>query len=543
MRCEDALNQLNARADGELSRGRRGRARLRTWPNVRSAGPPAEGLQSIDADLRRAFVPRREAAERLAEATLAALGVLTDPFDGHGSPSITPPAAPAPRLGLGADALGHGGRISAGGHGVPPMAAGGRRADPAAIARADRSPGGGLGSGGSSSGHAARVFDLPAGLSDRCDSIVRTGPSARCEMTLDNGNALRLDCNTEVKLHQGEVVEVSHGRLFACSTADAKPIEFQSAGGTIVPKAAAQVALECQPHTARLIVVQGTADVRAGSQAIEVGPDRKVLISQGKVDDPENVRSTAGDLLGQQPAGDRQFGPSGTRRPSQSAVGTSRRGQVVAVVRGRAAPPGRCGRAAAVGLFGVHPRDAERDPAHRRRADRGRRVRVAVDRGVDRAVDRCQRRRAIPRCPRPGAAHRSRSRSQARHLEERLVGHLRKRAREVARLVGRQPRPLPRRAAQSAREDTERLLLSTIALRAGRSRPFEDRRRAEPFDTGAGNQSAIADCVALSRAATARVFRFTVPARRRGGGRRNRDGGSPRRLPAAHGRSRRDRPL
>ncbi len=45
------------------------------------------------------------------------------------------------------------------------------------------------------------------------DSVVRTGPDARCEIALDDGNALRLDCNTEVTLRESEVVEVNRGRL------------------------------------------------------------------------------------------------------------------------------------------------------------------------------------------------------------------------------------------------------------------------------------------------------------------------------------------
>src|SRR5213076_3361897 len=45
------------------------------------------------------------------------------------------------------------------------------------------------------------VFKCPTGGPIERDSVVRTGPTERCEIAMENGNALRLDCNTEVKLH------------------------------------------------------------------------------------------------------------------------------------------------------------------------------------------------------------------------------------------------------------------------------------------------------------------------------------------------------
>ena len=92
------------------------------------------------------------------------------------------------------------------------------------------------------------VFTCPTGGPIEQDSVVRTGPTARCEISMENGNALRLDCNTEVKLHKSEVVEVSRGRLWSCSQPGRKGLEIRSGGGTIVAKPAAQLAVECQPH-------------------------------------------------------------------------------------------------------------------------------------------------------------------------------------------------------------------------------------------------------------------------------------------------------
>ena len=78
MRCEEALNQLNARTNGELRAEEAAglAAHLAECATCRTA---ADGVQAIDAELRRAFEPRREAAGELAERVLAELARWQDP--------------------------------------------------------------------------------------------------------------------------------------------------------------------------------------------------------------------------------------------------------------------------------------------------------------------------------------------------------------------------------------------------------------------------------------------------------------------------------
>src|SRR6478672_7445502 len=75
MRCEEVLNQLNARADGELQMAAAAdlNAHLTECPQCRAE---AETLPTIDAELRRAFRPHRAAAARLAETATAAIHAL-----------------------------------------------------------------------------------------------------------------------------------------------------------------------------------------------------------------------------------------------------------------------------------------------------------------------------------------------------------------------------------------------------------------------------------------------------------------------------------
>src|SRR2546422_7994497 len=100
MRCEEVLSQLNARVDGELrAEDADGLdAHLAECSQCRAA---AEGLQAIDVELRLAFVPRREAAARLAGSAEALVRAAA------GAPvSLALPVAPPPRLAWGQALLG-----------------------------------------------------------------------------------------------------------------------------------------------------------------------------------------------------------------------------------------------------------------------------------------------------------------------------------------------------------------------------------------------------------------------------------------------------
>src|SRR4051794_25215036 len=70
MRCEEAQNDLNARADGELRAENAAalEAHLAECPRCKSA---AEELPVFHSELRRAFAPQREAAQRVAENVAA----------------------------------------------------------------------------------------------------------------------------------------------------------------------------------------------------------------------------------------------------------------------------------------------------------------------------------------------------------------------------------------------------------------------------------------------------------------------------------------
>jgi ferric-dicitrate binding protein FerR (iron transport regulator) len=278
MRCEEFLNQLNARADSELP-AEEAAALDAHLAECAECLADSEQLASINAELRRAFVPRREAAARMAERVAVAIGAST---------ANVPPALPIARP-----------QRIAWKHVLAGLAAGFLLAvtlfrpwQPRSVERDSLPSFDPIARLAVASGPVEvlpasqlEVFTCPPGGSIERDSTVRTGPSARCELSLDDGNALRLDCNTEVTLHGSEVIEVNRGRLYSCSPPDRKGSEIQSGGGTILPSEAAQFAVDCEPQAVRLVVVDGAVNVQTEHDSKELGPGERVRIVQGKLED------------------------------------------------------------------------------------------------------------------------------------------------------------------------------------------------------------------------------------------------------------------
>src|SRR5439155_21354114 len=76
MRCDEARQQLDAWHDGSLDAGLRDAldAHLASCPDCQSA---AADVARLDADLRRAFAPRRAAATAVAERVLVNLAPVS----------------------------------------------------------------------------------------------------------------------------------------------------------------------------------------------------------------------------------------------------------------------------------------------------------------------------------------------------------------------------------------------------------------------------------------------------------------------------------
>jgi hypothetical protein len=287
MRCEEVLNQLNARADGELPSQDASplEAHLAECSQCSAA---AEELQFVEADLRRAFVGRREAAARLAEGTAAMVRAA----------AAIPPVAPAAHVaavrgrhvewwqllaGLAAGFLlavalfrpwekkASEMVVSAPPDGALPVARLAVASGPVEV----------------SPSKTLQAFTCPTGGAIEQNSIVRTGPRARCEIATADGNALRLDCNTEVKLQKSGVIEIMRGRLVAANSSGRQGLEIQSAGCRVAARPAAQLAFDCQPKVDRVIAIDGAVNVHTGGKSMDVLPGKQLRIVDCNVQEPD----------------------------------------------------------------------------------------------------------------------------------------------------------------------------------------------------------------------------------------------------------------
>jgi hypothetical protein len=275
MQCKEFLEQLNAFCDGELPAPVTAEcdAHLAACATCSEA---AAALRSIDGNLRDAFADRRLAASRLAESSVAKLRSISTTLA-----SVVPRAVVQPswiQL-LVAAAAGfllafvvfrpwqsNSPQVAL--QPIVPIAHLALASGPVEV----ESP-------------KTTMFSCPTGSPIERDSVIRTGPTARCEISLADGNALRLDCNTEVKLRDGKTVEMNRGRLCATNQSTDGGLEIQSAAGNVVAKPAAQLAVECSPKTSRFIAVNGPVSVTSGLRNVSVNPGQQIRVIDGKMQD------------------------------------------------------------------------------------------------------------------------------------------------------------------------------------------------------------------------------------------------------------------
>lgn len=337
MHCEEYLLQLNARHDGELPAEQSAEleAHLAECAHCRAA---TEGFESIDAELRQAFAPRRASAAALTERVLAEVRAMAVPAKtvaesiaaesiaaANVAGEIVPAASRLPRL-IGELSLADWGRTLLASAAGFLLAVALLRSSPTP----QTTPGHVLTASTASGQPAGRLvvasgpvqmratnqipfYGCPDGSAIKPASVVRTGDNARCELSLEGGNMVRLDRNTEITLHKPDRVEVNKGRLWAASKA-MTPIEIVSYGCSIKSSAESEVAIERQPKAVRLVVVDGSIDVSTGTESTKLKRGEQVEVADGKLasvaqpNDPQLETAWINGMLAGRSSGQKEFG-------------------------------------------------------------------------------------------------------------------------------------------------------------------------------------------------------------------------------------------
>jgi ferric-dicitrate binding protein FerR (iron transport regulator) len=295
--CEQADILISARIDGEIDQADRAQLE-RHLADCPACSAVADVLASQDADLDRAFAPRRVAATMLAERVIARLDIppaevnvrspasidrswwaswgkpilaaaagfglallLVRPWKAPDNTSVT---GPAPRSVTTAS-------LSAKPVGQLALATGA-----VFVCPSDSDQWRPLASGGA----------VEAGMK------VRTGPKVRCEFKLDDGSEVRLNADTEVTLPASRRVDVAAGQVFSSvqKLTDGAPFVVNAAPArTTLTALGTAFDVTCQPGKATLTVVEGSVKVEsAGNQDVIAGGET-VTVADGRFGDKKQV--------------------------------------------------------------------------------------------------------------------------------------------------------------------------------------------------------------------------------------------------------------
>ncbi|HXT57262.1 MAG TPA: FecR domain-containing protein [Pirellulales bacterium] len=265
MDCRQAIESIEHWMDGELGAAEQASLELHLASCSMCAGV-AEAAKLTDAELQRAFAPRRRAAEALAERVAAQLR--------HERPDARLPARGWPLLAAAAA-----GFLFAVGifrpwrHDEPQLAA--PAAPIARLAAATGAP-------ELLPRETVPWFTCPPSAPIEPGACVRTGPDARCELDTPTGCQLRLNCGTEVRFDGPRQVELRRGRLWSNVSEMDQTVDVKQARASVAARQA-QFDISCQPGEATLTVVKGAATVRGAREQRTVSAGEQVKIVAGEI--------------------------------------------------------------------------------------------------------------------------------------------------------------------------------------------------------------------------------------------------------------------
>jgi hypothetical protein len=274
--CERALNLVSARLDREIRPDDAADldAHLAACPACRAA---EDAFRLQDGDLRRAFAPRRAAAERVAQAVIARLPAG--------------PTGPLPRLPwlpmLLSAAAGFLLAVLLLRPWQPPPPAATNQQQQAHTEQPPPPPPTvllALATG------AVEVLapgqdawqPLPDGGKVEVGSRVRTPPQVRCEFRTPDGSEVRLNGDTELAFRAPRQFDLAHGRILANVLAGTVPFEVQVADATVTALGT-QFDLWSRPAETRLSVLDGQTKVRGpwgADTVVETGEVARIVKGQ-----------------------------------------------------------------------------------------------------------------------------------------------------------------------------------------------------------------------------------------------------------------------
>jgi hypothetical protein len=281
MTCDDALNLLCARIDGELSSEDRARLDAHLC-DCHACRATAEAFALQDADLRRASHADRLAADALADRVIAQLPrprTLRLPW-------LTGILSAAAGFAL-AFALFHRATTPSGGTPIAHPASQPTSAPVVAqLALATgavqfRCPGD------------ADWCPMPTGGAVPAGASVRTGPDVRCELRTADGSEVRLNAATEIQLQSPRRFSLAVGQVWSSVAKAPDAFEAKAADATFTALGT-QFDLACaEPKQALCTVVEGKVRVTCPGGDATLAAGHQLTVAAGRLGDQQAVHNLA----------------------------------------------------------------------------------------------------------------------------------------------------------------------------------------------------------------------------------------------------------
>ena len=279
MQCEDAVNLISARIDGELADEDRQKleAHLAGCADCRAT---AEAMQLQDAQLVRGFAPHRQAAHDVADRMTAPLRraeslrpVWWVPLVAAAAGFLLAVLLLRPWQRVLETAPDHPNRqvvVTQPGVQTRPQVASIGRLDIATGAVQVLLP------------QQSQWEPMATGAPVAAASRVRTGPGVRCELVMDDGSQVRLNENSELTLNSSRHLDLNQGQVFSNVARRADPFQVAVAN-TTVTAVGTRFDVRRQSDAVILAVVQGATQLNVEGKQQEVNAGQVVKISDGKL--------------------------------------------------------------------------------------------------------------------------------------------------------------------------------------------------------------------------------------------------------------------
>jgi ferric-dicitrate binding protein FerR (iron transport regulator) len=283
MDCEQSLMLLVAEMDREIQAEDRAllAQHVAACADCRAA---AEAFRLQDADLRRAFVPRRKAVESLTERIIALLPPPSNRVRSRirGWPLLAAAAAGFLFAVLLFRPWERASQIVQNSNRTPP---GDAEKETVLLAVSNGAveflaPGSNLWQA------------LKTGKDVAVGSRVRTGPAVRCEFRTADGSEVRLNTGTEVLFTAGRLLELTQGQILASVAEAPTPFKIGVPGATVTA-VGTEFDLLSRAAESVLTVLQGTTKVEGKGDQVIVEKGERAKIVDGKVTEKDQAE----DLL------------------------------------------------------------------------------------------------------------------------------------------------------------------------------------------------------------------------------------------------------